>query len=101
MGTIEAVCTIERPSPTQMQVLAYCAQGMSRDEIGRTLYLSPWTVKQYLDRARSRLDASNVTHAVAICMARGYLCADPLDGQVIVAAVEVEVRELAGAGVAA
>lgn len=86
------VCTTERPSPTQMQVLALCAQGKSREEIGRALFLSPWTVKNYLDRARDRLGAVNVTHALAICMVREYLRVDPVLGEVVV--TEITAREL-------
>lgn len=68
--------TVQQPTPRQLEMLSLCARGFSREEIGRELYLSPWTVKVTLDEARGRLGARNVTHAVSLCIVRGYLLVD-------------------------
>lgn len=57
----------------QLVILSFCADGYSREEIGRKLFLSPETVKKDLDFLREELGARNVTHALAICIVAGHL----------------------------
>jgi DNA-binding CsgD family transcriptional regulator len=70
---MEQVLTL---SHRQLEVLSLSAQGLTRDEVGRVLHISPHTVKDHIDDARARLGARNVAHAFSICIARGYLCVD-------------------------
>lgn len=69
MGFVDVI----EPTPRQLTIIALCARGKSREEIGRALYISPWTVKVDLDRLREYIGARNVTHAVSICIVRGLL----------------------------
>lgn len=80
-------------TPMQMRMLALCAQGLGREEIGATLFLSPWTVKRYLSDARELLHARNNTHAVAICILAGDL--GVVDFEFDVAEVETELDRVA------
>lgn len=82
-----------RPTHRQLQMILMCAAGKTQDEIAAELYLSPHTVKTYLDQLRELLGARNVTHAVVLCMAAGYLTVD-VDGA---RAPAVEHRELVAA----
>lgn len=65
-----------QPSVTQIKMLALAAQGKTREEIGRILFLSPNTVKNYLADVREMLSARNNTHAVALCIVYGHLVVD-------------------------
>lgn len=57
---------------------------MSRQEIGAHLFISPWTVKVQLDHLRQRIQARNTPQAIAICIARGYLCVDGRNDRVFI-----------------
>lgn len=61
------------PTDRQLHILSLCARGYSREDIGRELFISPWTVKVDLDRLRTKVGACNVTHALAICIGAGLL----------------------------
>jgi DNA-binding CsgD family transcriptional regulator len=64
------------PTKIQLEILIRAASGMTREEIARDLGYSPWYVKDLFAEARSTLGARNITHAITICLARGYLCVD-------------------------
>lgn len=72
------------PSRRQLEVLALCAQGKTREQIAGILHISPWTVKDRIDGIRGRLGALTTPHAVALCIARGYLCIDGRDETVFI-----------------
>lgn len=64
------------PSPLttrEAEVLAAAAAGGSTEEIGRTLHLSPITVRNYLSRAIGKLDARNRSDAIRIAREAGWL----------------------------
>lgn len=63
-------------SPRHLDVLRLYALGMTRAEIGVELIISRHTVMDHLRQACQILGAENSVHAVTICLARGYLCAD-------------------------
>ncbi|UGY08745.1 LuxR family transcriptional regulator [Phyllobacterium pellucidum] len=52
-------------SPRELECLKWSAAGKSAGEIGTILSLSEKTVRFYQDLARRKLDAKNLTHAVA------------------------------------
>lgn len=60
-------------TPRQLQVLRLAADGLTMDEIAARIYLSAWSVKNELVRARRRLHAHNTAHAVAIAMSRNLI----------------------------
>ena len=52
------------------------AWGMSRAEVADSLGISENTLRAYIDSARHKLGAMNVTHAVALAVARGMIAAE-------------------------
>ena len=62
-----------RPSltPRESEVLAHVADGLSHDEIGKRLSISPETVRTHVRKACERLNARTRTHAVATALRLG------------------------------
>lgn len=60
-------------SGRETAVLATAAAGGSTEEIGRQLHLSPITVRNYLSRAITKLDARNRTDAIRIAREAGWI----------------------------
>lgn len=68
-----------RPTHRQLQMILLVAAGKTREEIAAELFLSPHTVKTYLDELRELLGARNITHCVVLCITAGYLSVDRAD----------------------
>lgn len=83
--------TVDKPSPRQLEMLALVANGLTREEIGKQMFISPLTVRNKLLEARSRMEASNITHTIVLCVARGYLGVDGRDEAVYVPTPFVDV----------
>lgn len=60
-------------SPRQIEALRWAFCGKSTRDIAVILGLSPHTVATYLETARYRLNALNVTHAAGIAMTLGLI----------------------------
>ena len=60
-------------APREREVLQWAAHGKSAWETAQLLGLSERTVKFYIQRACSKLNAQNKTHAVATALARGLI----------------------------
>lgn len=75
---------MDSPAPRHLRVLALIAIGRTRAEAAGDLFLSPITVRNYLQDVCEILEARNSVHAVTLCLARGYLCVDHRDGSVYV-----------------
>jgi two-component system nitrate/nitrite response regulator NarL len=58
-------------TPREAEVLAHIADGLSHDEIGRRLSISPETVRTHVRKACERLNARTRTHAVATALRLG------------------------------
>ncbi|MFA8384186.1 MAG: helix-turn-helix transcriptional regulator [Pelagibaca sp.] len=58
-------------APREREVLLWAARGKSAWETAQMLNLSETTIKFYIRRACSRLQAQNKTHAVAVCLTNG------------------------------
>jgi DNA-binding CsgD family transcriptional regulator len=58
-------------TPRESEVLAQVADGLSHDEIGRQLSISPETVRTHVRKACDRLNARTRTHAVATALRLG------------------------------
>jgi len=58
-------------TPRESEVLAHVADGLSHDEIGRQLSISPETVRTHVRKACERLNARTRTHAVATALRMG------------------------------
>jgi DNA-binding NarL/FixJ family response regulator len=63
----------DKPSltPREAEVLAHVADGLSHDEIGKQLSISPETVRTHVRKACERLNARTRTHAVATALRLG------------------------------
>lgn len=55
-------------SRREVAVLQNCAMGMKSDAIAEAEGISPHTVKDYLERVRTKLEARTIAHAVALAM---------------------------------
>ncbi len=62
-----------RLSPKELVCLKWAAKGKYMQEIADLTNTQYRTVQHYLDKARAKLDATNLTHAVAIARDRGLL----------------------------
>lgn len=60
-------------SARERQCMSWAARGKTAAEIGQLLHLSEHTATFHIQRATSKLGASNRSHAVAIAMALGLL----------------------------
>ena len=60
-------------SPREKEALMQLSQGQSRAEVAEALKISENTLRAYIDSARHKLGAMNVTHAVALALARGII----------------------------
>jgi DNA-binding NarL/FixJ family response regulator len=66
-GVLASTSADEVPSLTQRErdVLRLLADGLSNEEIGRRLFISPETVRTHIRKAMDKLDADTRTEAVA------------------------------------
>lgn len=60
-------------SPRERETLTQLSLGQSRAEVADALQISENTLRAYIDSARHKLGALNVTHAVALALARGII----------------------------
>ncbi len=60
-------------TPREREILKLSADGLTAPEIGKTLHLSPATVKSHLQHVYEKLGVSQRTAAVAEAMRRGLL----------------------------
>jgi DNA-binding CsgD family transcriptional regulator len=65
---------------SQLSVLVGAARGELPEETAARLHLAYGTVKSTRVRAVRRLEARNITHAVAIAVAAGWIAPKDLDG---------------------
>jgi DNA-binding CsgD family transcriptional regulator len=78
-----AVSTSAEPrlTPRQREILGLIALGVPQRAVGRLLGLSFETVRTHVRAARATLDATTVTHAVALALASDQLWLDGTQGQ--------------------
>jgi DNA-binding CsgD family transcriptional regulator len=60
-------------SPREREALKLLSLGQNRAEVADTLKISENTLRAYIDSARHKLGAMNVTHAVALALAQGVI----------------------------
>ncbi len=60
-------------SPREREVLSRLSLGESRARVADTLSISENTLRAYINSARHKLGAANVTHAVALATSRGMI----------------------------
>lgn len=59
--------------PSELYVLRWYSHGLTAEMVADVMGISPYTVRQYRDRARLKLAAKNTAHAVAIAFRHGLL----------------------------
>lgn len=64
---------LPRLTRRERQVLELCADGLTAQEIAVRLGVTFRTVNAHISAARSRLQALNKTHAIAIALRRGLI----------------------------
>lgn len=62
-------------SPREIEVLQLVALGLTNKEVGRTLNISQFTVRNHLNHITQKLDASDRTEAIFIAMQTGLISA--------------------------
>ena len=60
-------------SERESQVLQHLAHGLTTENVGKELFLSPATVRSYAENAMRKLGAHNRVHAVAIALRLGLI----------------------------
>jgi DNA-binding CsgD family transcriptional regulator len=60
-------------SPRERETLARLSLGHSRAAVADALQISENTLRAYIDSARHKLGALNVTHAVALALSKGII----------------------------
>jgi DNA-binding CsgD family transcriptional regulator len=60
-------------SPREREALTQLSLGQSRAAVADSLQISENTLRAYIDSARHKLGALNVTHAVALALAKGII----------------------------
>ncbi len=60
-------------TPMQLELLALYASGYDYAKIAELKFLSPFTVRNNLHRARDRVGAKTVTQLCVICMEHGLI----------------------------
>jgi DNA-binding NarL/FixJ family response regulator len=68
LGAVSSKPTL---TPREAEVLAHVADGLSHEEIGNRLSISPETVRTHVRKACERLNARTRTHAVATALRLG------------------------------
>lgn len=63
----------ESPTEQERKILRLMAQGYSNRQIGRALFLSQNTVKNYISVIMQKYGARNRTEAVVSAMVRGHI----------------------------
>ncbi|NLY55507.1 MAG: response regulator transcription factor [Firmicutes bacterium] len=63
-------------SPREKEVLGLVALGMGNEEIGKRLFISPKTVKNYVTRIRRKLGLENRTQVALYALRKGLVDID-------------------------
>ncbi|MFG3254525.1 response regulator [Streptomyces sp. NPDC048172] len=64
-------------TPREREVLAQAAQGLTNDEIAESLYVSPLTVRTFIQRIMTKLGARHRAQLVAIAYRTGFVRVHP------------------------
>jgi DNA-binding CsgD family transcriptional regulator len=63
----------EKLTPREIEILTLTAYGKTRGEISQILSIKRTTVKEHMERAFHKLDATNNTHASTVAVALGLI----------------------------
>ena len=72
-GALTSTTSKPALTPREAEVLAHVADGLSHDEIGRRLSISPETVRTHVRKAMTKLEADTRTQAVATALRQSLI----------------------------
>jgi DNA-binding NarL/FixJ family response regulator len=70
---------IERLSPREKEILPLVAQGFDNRQIGKTLFISEKTAKNYITSIRKKLGLANRTQIALFAIREGLIEVKPKD----------------------
>jgi DNA-binding NarL/FixJ family response regulator len=73
LASSQAIDQLPALSQRERDVLRLLANGMSNEEIGKELFISPETVRTYVRKAMDKLDADTRTQAVATALRQSLI----------------------------
>jgi len=73
LATADATAKLPDLTQRERDVLRLLADGMSNDEIGKELFISPETVRTHVRKAMEKLDADTRTQAVATALRQSLI----------------------------
>jgi DNA-binding NarL/FixJ family response regulator len=73
LASAQAIDQLPALSQRERDVLRLLANGMSNEEIGKELFISPETVRTYVRKAMDKLDADTRTQAVATALRQSLI----------------------------
>jgi DNA-binding NarL/FixJ family response regulator len=73
IASAEAAGRIPKVTQRERDVLRLLADGMTNDEIGKALFISPETVRTHVRKAMAKLDADTRTQAVATALRQSLI----------------------------
>ena len=73
LGLFEPIPTNIKLTPREIEIMTWAARGKTRWETSEVLSISEPTVKNHLDNACRKLNASNKTHATAVALIHGLI----------------------------
>ena len=73
LSSVEATAKMATLTQRERDVLRLLADGMSNEEIGKSLFISPETVRTHVRKAMAKLDADTRTQAVATALRQSLI----------------------------
>jgi DNA-binding NarL/FixJ family response regulator len=67
---------VTEPTPRQLEMLTLHGRGRTYDQIAYELSVSWSTVRHDLADLRESIGAQTLSHALVICIGRGFICVD-------------------------
>jgi DNA-binding NarL/FixJ family response regulator len=69
----EAVSGVPELTRRERDILRMLADGLRNEEIGNRLFISPFTVRNHVEKVMAKLDANSRTHAVATALRQALI----------------------------
>jgi DNA-binding NarL/FixJ family response regulator len=73
LASSDAAAKVTKLTQRERDVLRLLADGLSNEEIGKRLFISPETVRTHVRKAMSKLDADTRTQAVATALRQSLI----------------------------
>jgi DNA-binding NarL/FixJ family response regulator len=77
-GPVRTDVSSNSPTPRELEILAYVADGNTNKQIAQTLHISEQTIKNHVSNILRRSRANDRAHAVTIAIRNGWISAGAL-----------------------